>query len=138
MRTSPATSSVKATPSSATHYKRGRALEYRVQESLRSQGYLVIRSSGSHGPADLVALRPHPDARKKAPDVLLVQCKRNGRMSPGERSELAWIAERLNCRAAMVSSRLETILPTGGRRLVLDWFVVRADGTMAVMHGEGA
>lgn len=111
------------------NYSSGAALEYRARDALRGQGYLVIRAAGSHGPADLVAIRPKDGPRKPSPDVLLVQCKRNGRMSPGERSELAWLAERLGCTAAMVAARKD------GRKLVLDWFVVRPDGTMAVMHG---
>lgn len=40
-------------------YNAGRKLEYRLKKELEKQGYLVIRSAGSHSPFDLVALNPH-------------------------------------------------------------------------------
>ena len=140
MSTSVAKSGAKPKPSRNTRYRRGANIEYRAKAALQSQGYLVIRAAGSHGPADLVAMRPAFDSwkRQTGPEVLLVQCKRSkNRLTPGEKSELAWIADRLGCSAVLVASRLEAIKATGGRRLVLDWFEVRSDGTMAVMHGEG-
>jgi hypothetical protein len=42
----------------ASRYHRGRAFEYRVASLLRAAGWTVIRSAGSHGPFDLVAVRP--------------------------------------------------------------------------------
>ena len=41
-----------------TNYKRGYRLELRAAKELRAHGYYVIRSSGSHGPADIIALNP--------------------------------------------------------------------------------
>jgi Holliday junction resolvase len=52
------------------NYRRGAEFERRVADALRLDGYLVYRSAGSHGEADLVAL--------KAGEVLLVQCKLAG------------------------------------------------------------
>ena len=49
-----------------TNYASGRNFEYRVRDWLESRGYTVIRSAGSRGFADLVALAPG--------EVLLVQC----------------------------------------------------------------
>lgn len=43
--------------SRVTNYTRGRNLEYKVKKELEAQGYLVIRSSGSHSPFDLIAMR---------------------------------------------------------------------------------
>lgn len=40
----------------ATNYNRGRAKEYYNKQKLEKQGYIVIRASGSHGFADLVAV----------------------------------------------------------------------------------
>lgn len=38
-----------------TNYVRGRAGEYSVMKKLREAGWLVVRSSGSHTPIDLLA-----------------------------------------------------------------------------------
>ena len=62
-----------------THYTTGRRIEYRVVEILRSLGYLVIRSAGSHGLVDVVGLRKD--------GVVLVQCKRGGKMGLRDRLE---------------------------------------------------
>lgn len=68
------------------NYQNGRALEYRVKRQLEDDGWFVTRSSGSHGPADLVALK-----RGKPP--LLVQCKANGRISQEEKDELVKVSK---------------------------------------------
>ncbi|MDG7037388.1 MAG: hypothetical protein JRM72_08410 [Nitrososphaerota archaeon] len=68
------------------NYQNGRALEYRVKRQLEDDGWFVTRSSGSHGPADLVAL-------KRGRPPLLVQCKANGRISPEEREELVKVSK---------------------------------------------
>lgn len=48
-------------------YNRGRAREYKVMELLRTDGWTVGRSAGSHSPVDLFAAK---DGR-----ILLVQVK---------------------------------------------------------------
>ena len=53
-----------------TPYQRGARLEYRARDVLRQQGYVVVRSAGSHGPADLIALNRR--------EILLVQVKHAG------------------------------------------------------------
>jgi Holliday junction resolvase len=50
-----------------TQYSRGRKFEWEVRDLLRSNGYVVIRSAGSKGSADLVA--------GKGGHSLFVQCK---------------------------------------------------------------
>lgn len=50
-----------------SNYDRGRALEYRARDALRSDGYLVVRAAGSKGPADLLAFKPG--------QTLAVNCK---------------------------------------------------------------
>jgi hypothetical protein len=57
-----------------TNGARGASFERKVADLLESDGYLVIRAAGSHGAADLVAL--------KLGQVLFVQCKLNGRCDP--------------------------------------------------------
>jgi len=39
----------------ANNYQRGAQREWELARRLRQQGYTVVRSAGSHGPADLVA-----------------------------------------------------------------------------------
>jgi len=39
-----------------TNYRRGYALELRAKKELEIAGYYVMRSSGSHGACDLIAL----------------------------------------------------------------------------------
>lgn len=47
---------------------RGRRFEWRVQQALERLGWATVRSSGSHGPADILAASP-------AGVRWLVQCK---------------------------------------------------------------
>lgn len=39
------------------NYQRGRRFEYKIKNKLESLGFVVLRTSGSHGFADLVALK---------------------------------------------------------------------------------
>jgi Holliday junction resolvase len=41
------------------NYVRGRAKEYRLKKKLEAEGYIVLRTAGSHGFADLIAVHPH-------------------------------------------------------------------------------
>ncbi len=54
-----------------THYAVGRRLEYRARDELIAQGYTVVRSAGSKGPIDLVAIGPATGRRT----VRLIQVK---------------------------------------------------------------
>jgi len=63
-----------------TNYKRGYAFERKCKIDLEKKGYFVIRSGGSKGVADLVAM--------KGKDVLLIQCKRDGKLSREEWNDL--------------------------------------------------
>ena len=47
---------------------------------LEAQGYFVVRSAGSHGPCDLVALGPA--------GISLVQCKLDGKLSAKDKAAL--------------------------------------------------
>lgn len=71
--------------------QRGDYFERRCRRSLEAHGWLVVRSAGSLGIADLVALR----AGSKP---LLVSCKLNGRIDPGERAALCDAAELAGAR----------------------------------------
>jgi hypothetical protein len=51
------------------NYLAGRRLEYKIKKEWEKQGFIVLRTAGSHGPFDLVAYRMHHP-------VVMIQCKR--------------------------------------------------------------
>lgn len=67
----------------ASQYRRGADFERKVANNLTLDGYHVVTSRGSHGHADLIALKPG--------QTLLVQCKLGG---PGEVPPAEWNALR--------------------------------------------
>jgi Holliday junction resolvase len=69
-----------------TKYDDGYRLECAARNAMRVNGYLVIRSAGSKGAADLVCL--------KKGEILFVQAKKSaGQMTPGERARLIEMAD---------------------------------------------
>jgi Holliday junction resolvase len=68
-----------------TAYRRGVYFERRVRLDMESRGWWVIRAAGSHGPADLVAL-------KLGEPPLLIQCKADARPHRKEGIGLAALA----------------------------------------------
>jgi Holliday junction resolvase len=85
-----------------TNRQRGDYFERQVRDTLAQHGWLVIRSAGSLGIADLVALR-----HDKTP--ALVSCKISGRIDPAERTALLDAAELAGARAVVA------MRPRGGR-----------------------
>ena len=69
------------------NYVIGRRFEYRVQNYLRKLGYYVIRSYGSKGLFDLIAV-PLRGIIERWPDTLLIQCKNHGVISKKELNNL--------------------------------------------------
>lgn len=67
-----------------TNYKRGYLFESTIAGQLRQDGYFCVRSGGSHGVADVVALKPG--------QVLLIQAKIDGELPAAEWNELFAIA----------------------------------------------
>jgi Holliday junction resolvase len=59
-----------------TQYTRGANFERKVKKYLEDLDYYVVRSAGSKGQADLVAI--------KRGETLLIQCKISGNISPIE------------------------------------------------------
>jgi len=51
------------------NYVKGRSKEYRLKRKYERQGYIVLRTSGSHGFADLVAIDP------KELEIIFIQSK---------------------------------------------------------------
>lgn len=58
-------------------YRRGANFERRVKKYFEDLGYYVIRSAGSHGVFDLIAI--------KRGIVLGIQCKIDGKLTPKEK-----------------------------------------------------
>jgi Holliday junction resolvase len=81
-----------------TPYGRGTAAEKRTATALRKDGYVVMESRGSHGPADLMAAKPG--------QLLLVQVKLNadGKLRDDWWNELLDAAHR-----------------AGGLAIIADW-----------------
>ena len=72
-------------------YRDGYKLENAAQHALEADGYWVIRAAGSKGTADLVAMKPGP-VLGMAVEILFVQCKLSGTMTPGDRNSLTALA----------------------------------------------
>jgi Holliday junction resolvase len=79
------------------NYVNGRGREYRAKAHFEGLGYFVVRSAGSHSPADLVAV--------KRGEVVLVQCKPPGGMSRDELVKFVALAKRLSVKAIVYSNR---------------------------------
>lgn len=62
-----------------SNYSRGANFERQVIKILTMKGYAAIRAAGSHSPADIWATR---DGK-----LFFIQCKLDGRLSPGEWNE---------------------------------------------------
>jgi hypothetical protein len=89
-------------------YRAGRDLEYAAAKDLEANGYLIIRAAGSHGLADLIAFKPG--------EVLIVQCKLDGKMTARQRSDLYGLAFMIPGRAGLpLIARWESTGPRGGR-----------------------
>lgn len=69
-----------------TAYQSGVRLERRAAAILQVRGWYVVRSAGSHGAADLIALSPEDG------HVLLVQCKTSTRPDHAEWNRLREVA----------------------------------------------
>ena len=78
-----------------TNYRNGYELERAARQYLEQAGYFVVRAGGSKGVADLVALSPY--------EALLVQCKLDGYVPPGERAALVNMAGYLGAEALIGS-----------------------------------
>ena len=68
---------------SGANYRRGADLERAAKHYLEDNGYYVIKSAGSKGIADLVAIKGLQGIQ--ASETLYVQCKTDGYLLPDER-----------------------------------------------------
>jgi Holliday junction resolvase len=84
-------------------YIKGANFERKIKKLYESYGYLVIRSSGSHGVADLVAFPPLSKIDEWQP--ILMQCKNTTKVYlPEDMKELKYVAEKYGLRAALISN----------------------------------
>lgn len=74
-----------------TQYRRGADFERKTKKEWEANGWFVVRSAGSKGPVDLVAIQRGVGES----DVVLIQCKISGRISPGKFIELSNLAKAL-------------------------------------------
>jgi hypothetical protein len=90
-------------------YRAGRDLEYAAARDLEANGYLVVRAAGSHGLADLIAF--------KTGELLIVQCKTDGKMTAQQRYRLTELACMVPASppAVPLIARWEATGPRGGR-----------------------
>lgn len=88
-----------------TNRQRGDYFERQAKATLEAHGWEVVRSAGSLGAYDLVALR-----RGNTPT--LVSCKLGGRIGPAERTAILDAADRAGARAVVA------MRPRGGRVLI--------------------
>jgi Holliday junction resolvase len=87
-------------------YDTGRRWEWQVRDWFRARGYVVIRAAGSHGPADLVALR-----RGQMPVLIACRATRSG-LSPAERRVMVTVGAQAGALAVLVDK------PARGRQRV--------------------
>ena len=71
-----------------------------MKDKLEAEGYFVIRAAGSHGVADLVAIRAILDYDCRH-DILFVSCKVPEYAPPSERKALIEAAEKFGAIAMM-------------------------------------
>jgi Holliday junction resolvase len=64
-----------------TQYSRGADFERKVEKDLQAHGWYSRRSPGSRTAVDVMAVAP-------GPEVLFIQCKRDGRLSIEDRRDL--------------------------------------------------
>lgn len=67
-------------------YKKGASFENLVKDILVEDGWLAIRSAGSHSIIDVLAI--------KVDEKWLIQCRTSGNLSGNERKELTILAEK--------------------------------------------
>jgi Holliday junction resolvase len=81
---------------SRTNYRRGADFERTVAKRLIADGYWVVRAAGSHGKADLVAIKL-ASLNPLRCHVVLVQCKLTGPggVPPAEWNEIWEVANRI-------------------------------------------
>lgn len=90
-----------------SHYSDGRRDEYKARDDLQANGYSVIRSAGSKGAVDLIAVKPG--------EVLFVQVKRTTAPGPSAWNALWELASWAGAIPVLATTPLRK--PVGYQRL---------------------
>jgi Holliday junction resolvase len=105
----------------SNQYRRGRRFEYEVKLHFESRGWLVFRTAGSHGIADLIAIKNN--------ETLLIQCKYGTMPSKEERLKMAEINWGLG-------QNIETVLAYKKLYGKLTLFVITFDDKFGEVHKD--
>lgn len=81
-----------------TNYRNGYIFELATMEHLQNEGYWVTRSAGSHSCVDVIGI--------KEGQIVLVQCKRDGKISPAERASIQATAALLDCAVPVLAYKV--------------------------------
>jgi len=81
------------------YYRAGKRFESRVKNHLEDYEYRVSTSARSGGFFDLVAIH------KKRTELLLIECRRGGRISPSEKEKLIDISSHARARPVLASRK---------------------------------
>lgn len=91
-----------------TQYERGVRFERQVKKKWEDDGFWVMRSAGSKGKVDLVAIKVAEcsscelnGAYAEFPDVFLIQCKLGGVISSKDKDDLLLLAMDLGAKAVV-------------------------------------
>ena len=59
------------------NYRRGRQKEYQLKDRFENEGYVVFRTAGSHGIADLILIKPNTEIGEAdlCPEIRFIQVK---------------------------------------------------------------
>jgi len=73
------------------HYLKGRRYEYLTMRKLEQEGYLSVRSSGSHSPGDVIGFLTNP-LTIEVPIIRFIQVKATKKkISKKEKEKLKWL-----------------------------------------------
>jgi len=76
------------------NYKNGAARERRIMKKLEKEGWFCIRSAGSHGPIDIIAMRQNH--LLGVLEIRFIQSKKTGYLDPQERMEKEALEKKLS------------------------------------------
>lgn len=97
------------------NYVKGANFEREIKKKYESWGYFVVRTAGSHSPADLIAFPPLGMISEWSP--ILIQCKNSMKVYlPEDLKELKDVAVLYGLRAVLICKRV-------GKKQLVTWIV---------------
>jgi hypothetical protein len=109
-----------------TNYSEARKLEHAARHVLEADGYWCMRSAGSKGTADIIAIKRGPGFHWQPgiKDILFIQCKTDGYLAPAERAGLVDLSTKLGATSLVASWHKEG---RAARTVRFEW--LDGDGT---------